>query len=242
MSEWLQADTWNRRSEAYANRMERWLDDPEQRQWRRRLQSMLGATGSLKVLDVGTGSGFLAIPLARLGHRVTGLDFAEHMLRIAAKRAGDMELDCDFVQGRADRLPFADETFHAIVSRHLLPYLTNRPSALEEWLRVLKPGGRLVIWDGDWTARNLVPYALKKRSGVTNRPRRQGIVKRQGKIRSQGASTSLRNGITEELFAAGFRDIQSCEQQEAAISGLARDVALACEKLAISAFKPYRER
>ncbi|WP_424766897.1 class I SAM-dependent methyltransferase [Paenibacillus sp. sgz302251] len=238
MNEWMEADTWNQRSESYTNRMERWLDDSEQQLWSHRLHSLLGEAGALHVLDIGTGSGFLAIPLSRLGHQVTGLDFSEDMLRIAAKRSSIMGLDCNFVHGRADELPFADEAFDAIVSRHLLPYLSDRPYVLEEWLRVLKPDGRLVIWDGDWIARNIVPYALKKRNGLTGSPRRQGIVKRQGQIRRFGSSNSLRHGVTEDLIAAGFCDIQSCELEEAAISGLGRAVTLACEKIVISARKP----
>lgn len=239
MNAWLEEQGWNERAAAYANRIDGLLHAPEQQhQWSRRLQSMLGEASGLKVLDIGTGSGFLAVPLTRLGHRVTGLDFSEKMVRIATEKTSSMGLDSVFVRGRAEKLPFADGEFDAIVSRHLLHYLSNRRLVLEEWLRVLKPGGRIAIWDGDWMARNIAPYALMQWTGEKRGPRRAGILKRQGKIRKADASGLMRDDVTADLLAAGFRDIQSHERQDEALSGLGKEARLACERLVIAARKP----
>lgn len=239
MNAWLDASAWSGRAAAYASRTDRLWHTPEQiSMWSLRLRSMLGEGESLDVLDIGTGPGLLAVPLSRLGHRVTGLDFSERMVSIAADRARGLGLDAEFVHGRAEKLPFADAVFDAVVCRHLLPYVSDRRQALAEWRRVLKPGARLVIWDGDWTARNLAPYALMQWTDKQRSPRRHGIVKRQAPIRRARSSESLRDEATADLLAAGFCDILSREREDESLSGLGQEATLACEKLVITARKP----
>jgi ubiquinone/menaquinone biosynthesis C-methylase UbiE len=240
MSAWQEESVWSKRAVAYANQMDRLWNTPDQlRKWCLRLQTILGEAAVLDVLDIGTGPGFLAVPLSWLGHRVTGLDFSEDMVRIAAERASGMGLNAAFVQGRADKLPFAEGAFDAVVCRHLLPYVSDRRQALKEWLRILKPGGRMAIWDGDWTARNLAPYAQMQWTDRKRVPRRQGIVKRQGTVRSLHAPASMRDEVMADLLAAGFIDIHSREREDEALSGLGEEALLACEKLVIAARKPY---
>jgi ubiquinone/menaquinone biosynthesis C-methylase UbiE len=113
--------------------------------WRSTLAAALGADRQLKVLDVGTGPGIFACLYSQMGHSATGLDFSERMLAVARRRAVDLGLDCEFVFGDAEEPPFDDATFDAVSSRHVLFNLPRPGVAIRHWVRVLKPGGRLIL-------------------------------------------------------------------------------------------------
>ncbi|MBE0467174.1 MAG: class I SAM-dependent methyltransferase, partial [Candidatus Desulforudis sp.] len=99
--------------------------------------------GPLDVLDVGTGTGFAALILAELGHRVTGIDWSAAMLDRAREKARDAGLEVALVEGETEALPFTDASFEALAARHVLWTLAEPEQALAEWFRVLKPGGRV---------------------------------------------------------------------------------------------------
>jgi len=105
----------------------------------------------LKILDVGTGPGIVAFLLAELGHDVTGIDFSENMVRNALKNKDALGLSANFRIGDAEKLPFYDDYFDAVVSRYVLWTVTDPRKAILEWKRVLRPGGRVIIVDGNWS-------------------------------------------------------------------------------------------
>jgi ubiquinone/menaquinone biosynthesis C-methylase UbiE len=96
-----------------------------------------------RILDVGCGTGRLALRLSRElpGSRVTGCDFSRGMLRQAQARAGALSL----AQGDAQRLPFADGSFDAVVSTEAFHWFPDPEAALEGFHRVLAARGRLLI-------------------------------------------------------------------------------------------------
>lgn len=103
--------------------------------------SEVGAGPDDLVLDVATGTGLVAIELARrYGSRVVGLDRSADMLLEAARRNGAIDA---LVNARAERLPFADETFDHVTFTYLLRYVDDPAATVRELARVLKPGGRL---------------------------------------------------------------------------------------------------
>jgi ubiquinone/menaquinone biosynthesis C-methylase UbiE len=107
-----------------------------------------------KVLDVGCGTGFLALHVAQLGHNVIGLDASDAMLEVAQQRADELDKGpksrCDFVLGDATQLEFEENEFDAVIGRFLLSELHDPAKAVAEWFRVLKPGGRLFLIEDDW--------------------------------------------------------------------------------------------
>ncbi len=120
----------------------------ERAAWDRVFELVLGDKRGLDALDAGCGTGFLSFELARRGHRVVGVDFAPAMLEEARRKAAAEKAAIRFEQADAERLPFAAQSFDLVVSRHVLWTLPHPEAAIDEWIRVLRPGGRLVVVDG----------------------------------------------------------------------------------------------
>src|SRR4051812_46626824 len=117
---------------------------------------VLDASAEAHALDVGSGTGSLAIALLERWprHRVTGIDPSGGMLEVA-RDAADERLASDVARrfraevASADRLPFEDGMFDAAVSSFVLQLLDDRPAALREVRRVLRPGATFawVAWE-----------------------------------------------------------------------------------------------
>jgi ubiquinone/menaquinone biosynthesis C-methylase UbiE len=116
--------------------------------WDRIFGLVLPPRDALDALDIGSGTGFLSLELAARGHRVTGVDFAPSMIALAERKAAERGLTVRFEQADAEQLPFAPASFDLVISRHVLWTLPHPEAAIDEWLRVLRPGTRLVIVDG----------------------------------------------------------------------------------------------
>ena len=135
--------------------------DDERQAWRRLVAAMLGDPAHsnmprLRVLDVGTGTGVLALLAAELGHEVTGLDFSPAMLARARGRALDAGLAVTWLEGDAAAPPVEPGTFDAVVCRHLAWTLPDPARAIEAWTNALRPGGLVAIVDG-WYPRRAFP-------------------------------------------------------------------------------------
>ncbi len=102
------------------------------------------------VLDIATGTGFVALIAAGLGHRVTGIDLAGPMLNEARTAARRRALSVAFAAGDAVQPEFPAASFDAIVNRHFIWTLREPVRAFRNWLRLLRPGGRVVSIDGFW--------------------------------------------------------------------------------------------
>ncbi|MGZ4136745.1 MAG: class I SAM-dependent methyltransferase [Actinomycetota bacterium] len=103
-----------------------------------------------RVLEVGCGPGRLAVPLARQGLDVTGLDLDPAMIdraRINAERAFGTDRRLSFVVGDAAALAFPDGSFDLVVSTMSMHHWEDPAAGLREIARVLRPGGRALVWD-----------------------------------------------------------------------------------------------
>lgn len=124
--------------------------DAERRAWERVIGLLAPAGRVLDVLDVGCGTGFLALLFAQRGHRVTGTDIAPEMVARARDKARAAGLSATFEQGDAEAIAADDGAYDLVVSRHLLWTLPHPREALAEWTRVTRPGGRVAAVDGQW--------------------------------------------------------------------------------------------
>jgi demethylmenaquinone methyltransferase/2-methoxy-6-polyprenyl-1,4-benzoquinol methylase len=116
--------------------------------WRQKVVKMVSATNPESVLDIATGTGDLAISLAKTGaKRIVGLDLSEGMLAVGRKKIKEEGLTgkIEMTQGDSEALPFENDTFDAITVAFGVRNFENLEKGLAEILRVLKPGGRFVI-------------------------------------------------------------------------------------------------
>ena len=162
------------------DRMNRLMTAGLDRHWRKR--AVQGLHG--KVLDVACGTGDMVVELLRQGCSVMGVDLSEEMLAIAKRKVGSGE----WRVADAEQLPFGDATFDAVTCAFGVRNFVHLEQGLHEMLRVLKPGGRLVIlelatpdspiirpfynlytrriipWLGQWLAGNRAAYTYLPRS------------------------------------------------------------------------------
>ncbi len=121
---------------------------------RRRILDALDLRPGERVLDIGSGPGFLAVEMAaavgRGGH-VRGVDVSDDMLRMArARQVPPDSAPVEFARGGAEQLPVPDGDADVAVSTQVLEYVPDVPRALAEIRRALRPGGRVLILDTDW--------------------------------------------------------------------------------------------
>ncbi|MEZ5670288.1 MAG: class I SAM-dependent methyltransferase [Alphaproteobacteria bacterium] len=198
---------WSRRAETFDDSPGHRIDDRfEAPYWHALLDAAFGDLAGRRVLDVACGTGEISRMLLARGAAVTGVDFAEPMLdRARAKHRGK-----DWRGRLADAETLAgepDDSYDAVVTRHLVWTLLDPPAAFAAWHRVLKPGGRLLVVDGNWVRPTPVGRLLRalanrlgaKRSGDGDPERHAAIL----------AQVHYRDGLTaarlaDDLGRAGF--------------------------------------
>jgi len=112
-----------------------------------------------RVLDVACGSGNLAVPAARGGARVTGVDIATNLIQQAGARAQSEGLTIQFDQGDAEQLPYLDQSFDVVVSMFGVMFAPRPEVAAAELVRVCRPGGRIAL--ANWTPESFAGQMFK---------------------------------------------------------------------------------
>ncbi|HXF64347.1 MAG TPA: class I SAM-dependent methyltransferase [Caldilineaceae bacterium] len=128
--------------------MNRLMTGGQDQRWRRLLLALCDLPAHGRLLDVGTGTGDIAFEARRRypGVEVVGVDFTYEMMAVGRRKAGKRgRPSVPFVQGDTLALPFASNSFDAVVSGFLLRNVVDRVGALREQARVAKPGGRVVV-------------------------------------------------------------------------------------------------
>jgi ubiquinone/menaquinone biosynthesis C-methylase UbiE len=115
------------------------------------MEELLGysETAGRQVLDVGCGQGIDVANYAMAGARVTGLDLTPRHVELARAHLDALGLEAEIVEGDAERLPFANESFDRVSSNGVLHHTPDMPAALRELRRVLRPGGeaRVIVYN-----------------------------------------------------------------------------------------------
>lgn len=142
---------WTKRSSGFQEQRRAELHSPMAQRWQNEIEKYL-PEGKLKILDVGCGSGFFTILLAKMGYEVTGIDLTPDMVQCARELAEEEKTECRFQVMDAEKLDFSDESFDVVISRNLTWTLPHAEDAYGEWLRVLKKGGCLLNFDANYGA------------------------------------------------------------------------------------------
>lgn len=141
---------WTNRAQGYSQTNQEELATQKRTIWQKLILTHAPKKDKLRILDVGTGPGFLAITLALAGHDVTAVDVTEAMLVQAQNNATQYGVKVNFVLSDVQCLPFEDNSFDLIVLRNVTWNLNNPTLAYQEWFRVLNSGGRLLNFDANW--------------------------------------------------------------------------------------------
>jgi ubiquinone/menaquinone biosynthesis C-methylase UbiE len=210
---------WDRRANAFDEEAGHGLVSDEQRLAWLDLLSRLAGSGPQRVLDVGCGTGFLALRFAELGHTVTAIDLAPRMVDRARQRAAEANQQIDFRVGNAVALDSGDATYDLVVARHVIWNLAEPRRGVAEWLRVLRPGGRLALIEGKWADNEALAQSYKRpTSQLLARVIETGAAllgrgsnRRYRRIEAQlpfsGGPTAER--LTEFLRAEGLHDVEA---------------------------------
>lgn len=144
------ASYWSKRAADFgALRMKEFSGKMRER-WMAEFRKHLPMDKPLRILDLGTGTGFFAFLLGMEGHTVTGIDLTEDMICQARRSAALLGISADFAVMDAEAPAFAPGTFDALVTRNLTWGLPHLPEAYRNWYALLKKGGILINFDADY--------------------------------------------------------------------------------------------
>lgn len=141
---------WTRRAADFSTVRRMELQDDISNRWMEVIESKLPRKQGLRILDVGTGTGYFAILLAERGYQVHGIDLTPAMIAEARNIALDRGLTIPFSVMDAQKLEFESESFDVVIARNLTWTLPKPEQAYSEWMRVLVKGGLLLNFDADY--------------------------------------------------------------------------------------------
>lgn len=165
---------WEERAQSYSNGVIGELADGRKDSWKAALEEAAGNElvqraadgGAPRACDLGCGPGFFTILLAEMGFAVDAVDASESMLARAEENLSRAMPVGDVAFHASDllSLPFPDSSFDLCVSRNVTWLMCDPRAAYAEWLRVLKPGGKLVAYDSNWYRYLVDPEVAAKRA------------------------------------------------------------------------------
>jgi len=144
------ASYWDSQAPTFDDQPDHGLRDKDVRAaWQRLLLAHLPPAPAA-VADLGCGTGSLSVLLAAAGYAVTGLDSAPRMIAAARAKAASAGVRVRFVTSDAAAPDLPADSFNVVLSRHVLWAMPDLDAALAAWLRLLRPGGTLVLIEGRW--------------------------------------------------------------------------------------------
>lgn len=140
---------WDKRAEGYSLAINEEFENEVRDIWIEKFEKYRPVEGKMKCLEIGCGPGFLSTLLAINGNDVTSIDYSDEMLEKAKENSEKNGVKLNLLKMDAQNLDFEDNTFDLVVNRNVTWNLEEPKKAYREWLRVLKPGGRIIINDGN---------------------------------------------------------------------------------------------
>jgi SAM-dependent methyltransferase len=188
-------ELWNDEAATFDEAPDHGLREPAVRAaWRDLLLSVLPPPPA-RVADLGCGTGTLALLLAAEGYVVDGVDFSPEMIRLAREKPPVGQ--ATFIEADADDPPLEPGLYDVVLCRHVLWAMPDPTATLRRWIRLLVPGGRLVLVEGRWSTGAL----------------------RDGRRAPSSGTTGLTASRTIELVEAAGREAELTRLPEAAYWG-----------------------
>lgn len=155
-------DYWSARAATFDSQVGHEIfSEAEREAWRALFLRHLGPAEGRRALDLACGTGVISQLLDGLGFDVTGVDWSEAMLDRARAKAAMRGARIRFVMGDAERTLERPESYDVLVTRHLVWTLVDPHAAFREWHSLLKPGGRLLIVDGDFVSETFIRRMIR---------------------------------------------------------------------------------
>src|SRR3954468_4542432 len=163
-------DYWSARAPTFDEQVGHEIfSDAERQAWQDLILRHLGPGQGRKALDLASGTGVISHLMDGLGYSVTGLDWSEAMLSRARAKAESRGARSRFVMGDAEQTLEQPNSYDVIVTRHLVWTLVDPGAAFREWHSLLKPGGKVLIIDGDFVSDTLVRRIIRMVERLTQR-------------------------------------------------------------------------
>lgn len=178
------------------------FSEDERTAWHRLVVKHLGEGNGRAALDLASGTGVVSHLMHELGFEVTGLDWAEPMLERARAKAKAQGRKIAFRLGDAENTFEPDNHYDVIINRHLVWTLVDPQAAFAEWLRVLKPGGSVLIVDGDFVNVTVLERLIQKLANIS---RRLGFDHSETGQLSREMIETHRSILSRVHFSAGAR-------------------------------------
>lgn len=173
---------------------------------------------NMDILDVGTGPGFFACILSEEGHHVTGIDASEGMLAHAEENAKLLGVHPVFHKMDVNNLEFKDESFDLVISRNVTWTLEHPEKVYSEFKRVLKPRGKILIYDANWHM-----HFFNEELMVKVRKREEDYFKKYGR------REIISNGDMEYLKSAPLTSTVRPDWDVKVLTDLGMDVTVATD-------------
>lgn len=141
---------WDGRADSFSEAVKKEMACQKKQAWESLLRKYAGEGENLQALDVGTGPGFLAILLAGLNYSVTAIDKCEEMLKQARNNAILAGKNIKFLKSDAHDIALPEGSLDLIVSRNVTWLLPNPVETYQAWYRMLKPAGKVLVFDANW--------------------------------------------------------------------------------------------
>jgi len=178
------------------------FSEDERAAWHALFMRHLGRGEGRRAVDLACGTAVISHLLDDIGFQVTGIDWAEPMLERAIGKAKTRARDIRFLLGDAERTMEPDNSADVVTNRHLVWTLVDPPSAFREWLRILKPGGKLLVVDGDFVNPGPLSRLFAALSAWTQRA---GLSKVAGHHGPGALGETHRSILSRVYFSQGAR-------------------------------------
>lgn len=178
------------------------FSEEERKAWHELIARHLGKGDGRKALDLASGTGVISHLMDDLGYQVTGIDWSEAMLERARAKAAKRGRPIRFHLGDAETTLEPDDSYDVIITRHLVWTLVDPDACFREWLRVLKPGGKLLVIDGDFVNASLAERLIKRIAAFLEKIR---LIKAQAPHAPAGMAETHASILSRVYFLDGAR-------------------------------------